>query len=244
MKNEPFFKKSVRVFLLLMYLGIPTLMADNSVRLQAFLGGAAILNDLQNIDIEEDNVFARENNFPLKEKEGVGLMFDWAFAAKKGRLGNSLTLDYYNLKESADYCIRITNGNCLPHGTQVENWFLGYRYHFRNGPYLGLNIGISGKSERVEFVSEAGSPIARTSTIRKGASPYGINFGYSYQYPASGFTFGLHYNYAVAGEYEFDSYCSESLTTGDAGCSTEAPVGDEPSEISHNVFGLAVGWTW
>jgi len=242
MKNGTFIKKSFKVFLLLMYLGIPTLMADNSIRLQLLLGGASVLNDLQSIDIKEATVPAPQNNLPLKE--GVGLMFDWAFAAKKGHLGNSLVLDYYNLKESADYCIRITNGNCLPHGTRVENWFLGYRYHFRNGLYGGLNIGISGELERVEFVSEAGSRIARTSTIRKGSSPYGINFGYSYQYPASGFTFGFHYNYAAAGEYEFDSYCSERLNTGDSDCSTEAPVGDEPLDASHNVFGLAVGWTW
>ena len=241
MKNSFFLKQSVGRFLLLMSLVVPTLMADNSVRLQLFLSGAAVLNDLQNIDIEEATVPAPQSNLPLKQ--GVGLMFDWAFAAKEGHLGNSLTLDYYNLKETADYCIRITNGNCLPHGTQVENWFLGYRYHFRNGLYWGLNFGVSGQLERVEFVSEAGSRVARTSTMRTGSSPYGINLGYSYQPPSSGFTFGLHYNYAAAGEYEFDSRCSESLNTGDSGCSTQAPAGDKPLEASLNVLGVAVGWT-
>lgn len=245
MNNAIFFKQSVGWLLLLMALAVPTLMADNAIRLQLFLSGAAVFNDLQSIDIEESTVPVPKSNLPLKQ--GVGLMFDWAPAARKGRLGSSLVLDYYNLKETADYCIRITNGDCLPHGAQLENWFLGYRYHFRNGIYWGLNLGISGELERVEFVSdEGGSRISRTSTTRKGSSPYAINLGYSYQHPSSGFTFGLHYNYATAGEYEFDKYCSESLNTGDSGCSTEAPddsIG-EPLEASHNVFGLALGWTW
>ncbi len=238
MKNNFSFKQSVRAFLLLMSLAVLIFMADNSVWPQLFISDATGLIDLQNIDIEETTAPAPQSNLPLKES--VGLSFDWTFAAKKGHLRNSLRFDYYNLKESADYCIRITNGNCLSHGTQVENWFLYYRYYLRNSLYWGINIGVSEQLERVEFVSDdASSCIACASMMRKGASPYDIN--YTYQPPSSGFTLGFHYNYAVADKYEFDDSCSEGLNTSNSDCSTQEPTDDEHLDVSYSVFGRAIG---
>ncbi len=197
------FKQSVRAFLLLMSLAVPTLRAKKlralfasasiilligiaspsfaDSRLQAFLSLGSGGSLFQDIDFE-----GKSGEFD--DKSGSGILFDWTVDTPDsiltgGLSRHGLSIDYYDTSEQEG-----------EDSIEITSIFVGYRYHFLKRFYAGASIALN--SEAVH--SEAGLDPATAN-----ANPIAYTFGYSYGFPI-GPTLGVHYMNSLPTDYEFD----------------------------------------
>ena len=238
-------KRTIIACMVFISYGIPAAIADDAWRVQFLMSSSILLDEAQHINIETG---AGKAIGASADKTASGFILEWAPKIIKTQtrtaLGNTISLEHYNLRETDDFCVLSNRGNCPPQSVNLNNWHLGYRYHFPGGFFLGLNLGLLGKMKQTQVVQT----LRGTERIRiesSGTSPYAVTLGYSYRNPRSGFTFGFHYLYAAAGDYDFDRLCVELLEKEASECTNQPfDANDRSTKVSYDVIGVTLGWTW
>ena len=138
-------------------------------------------------------------------ESGVGFMLDIGSTS-----GNAFALDYYVLAEEAT---RTRTGTTQDAGAQLSSTekisilgpFLGYRYHYPGGFYLGFGFWYMQAESEKSFSNSQQGEQGSTENISTYVPEFllALNLGYN-QVFSSGFTIGAHLLHSFPGTLERD----------------------------------------
>ena len=165
---------------------------------------------------------------------GYGLVFDYIF-----KNAHAIAVDYYRFSEGLDETDELYSST-----DESSGLFLGYRYHFPEGFYIGGGFTLLDTTRTLQdflFLDRNGNIMGPNNLIVESerATLITLTLGYQYVFP-SGFALGVHSLNTLSKALNVDtvSFGGETVATEEVG------VESETEDFSVRSIGFILGYVW